>query len=269
MRKAIVMLALLAVGCSKANPDGRQQEAPAAPEMRATLTPGVALAYSYSFRLPAAIVAAAQEKHAMQCEALGTARCRIVGMSYHVVQARSAQGTLQLKLAPELARNFGKQAAAAVTEQGGMLSDAEISSVEAGAAIAAADREDASINNEQDQIGEQLANSTLGKEERAFLQNRGVDLIEAKRANARVRADASILLASTPVTLNYASGVIDTGFRDGPFVGAVKDGWANVVDGSLVLLKLIISLIPWIVVAALAIWLWQRFGRRFLGSSAD
>jgi hypothetical protein len=265
MRKAIVALALLAVGCSKALPDERQT-APAevkdeAPELRATLTPGVALAYAYSFRLPPAHIAAAQEKHAMQCEALGSTRCRIVGMSYHVVQARSAQGSLQLKLAPELARNFGKQATATVTEQGGMLSDAEISSVEAGATIAAAERDEASLNAEQDQIGNQLDNAKLGKDERTLLQNRRIVLTEAQRAAAGTRADAAALLASTPVTLNYASGVIDTGFRDGPFLGALKDGWANLVDGSLILLQILIAVIPWILVAALLIWLWRRFGR--------
>jgi hypothetical protein len=267
LRKAIVALALLAVGCSKAAPNEERMadvsQKQAAPELRATLTPGVALSYSYSFRLPAARVASAQEKHAMQCEALGAARCRIVGMSYHVVQTRSAQGTLALKLAPELARGFGKQGAATVTEQGGMLSDAEISSVEAGATIAAANRDDQSITSEQQQIARQLASQTLGDDERVQLQSRQAALADARRAAAGTRAEAAALLASTPVTFYYASGVIDTGFRDGPFIGAVKDGWANVVDGSLIMLKLLITLCPWIVLAAVLAWLWRRFGRRF------
>lgn len=268
MRKTIVVLSLLAAGCSKAGPDQSVQESapgdnatsPAAgPEMRATLTPGVALTYSYSFRLPAARVADTQEKHAMQCEALGPARCRIVGMAYHVVQKRWAQGTLALKLAPDLARRFGKQGVATVLDQGGMLSDAEINSVEAGATIAAADRDETSLNAEQAQIATQLKRSDLGDNERVQLQSRQAALADAKRAAANSKADASALLATTPVMFNYASGVIDNGFHDGAFVGVIKDGWANAVDGSLMLLLLLISVLPWIVVAAVVVWIWRRY----------
>ncbi len=262
MRRMVVALALLAAGCSKQMPDEAPSEnstVAAAPEMRATLTPGVALTYAYTFRLPAGRVADTQEKHAMQCEALGPQRCRIVGMSYHVVQKRWAQGTLGMKLAPDLARRFGKQGVATAIEEGGMLSDAEITSVEAGATVAAADRDEASMNAEQAQISGMLNKPHLGDNERVQLQSRQAALADAKRTAANSRADAAALLASTPVTFTYQSGVIDTGFRDGPFVATLKDGWANVVDGSLIILMFVITVFPWAIAAIVLFWLWRRF----------
>ncbi len=272
MRKGIIILALLAGACSKPSPQAMQDaavpnDAPA-PEMRVTAVPGVAMAYAYNFLLPVAKVAETQEKHAMQCELLGPARCRITGMAYHVIQSRQVQGSLEMKLAPALARSFGKQGIATVAQAGGMLRDSQITSTEAGATVAAADRDKASAEDEQKRIEAMLAQPKLSALERTQLQDRVAYLHDAKVAVANSRAEAAALLASTPVTFTYGSGVIDTGFGDGPWLAALKDGWANIVAGSLLLLTITISLVPWIVLALVLIWLWRRYGKR-LGSSAS
>src|SRR4051812_31435545 len=124
MRQAVLILALFLIGCSRATPDEAGQagshavsldlaEEPAngaeGSNVAPTAVAGVAMTYAYSFLLPVQQVAAAQEKHAMQCEALGPARCRITGMKYHAGRNRTISAETSFKLAPELARHFGKQ----------------------------------------------------------------------------------------------------------------------------------------------------------------
>jgi len=276
MRKAILILALIVAGCSKQAPDQGHMasdmtanEAASGPDVAPTNLPGVALTYAYSFLLPPEHVAETQEQHAMQCEALGPSRCRITGLEYHAAN-RNVWGSLSLKLAPDIARRFGKQGVATVVQKGGMLSDSEIDSVDAGTTIAAADRDAASMTAEQKQIIGQLAKPGLGSAERTQLQQRAQSLGDAQRQVAASRADAALLLASTPMKFNYASGRVDPGLRDGPFVGALKDGWSNVIAGSLFLLSLLITLIPWIVILVLIFWLWRRFGSRIgMGHTGD
>ena len=96
MRWGVIGLALLVLGCSKPEPDGQREEAKvadaSAPDVGITRTPGVALSYEYGFRLPIERIAAVQEQHAAQCEALTPARCRITGMNYHGIHRGSVSG---------------------------------------------------------------------------------------------------------------------------------------------------------------------------------
>ena len=64
------------------------------------------------------------------------------------------------------------------------------------------------------------------------------------------------------MVFSYASGTIDSGFADGPLTSAVKDGWENVIDGVAVIVSLLITLLPWAIVAGVLLWLWRRFGPR-------
>ena len=50
----------------------------------------------------------AQEAHAAMCEKLGIARCRITGMRYGLVNEQDVSASLELKLDPAIARQFGK-----------------------------------------------------------------------------------------------------------------------------------------------------------------
>lgn len=271
MRRALYATTLLlALGaCSKApvaEESGEQAAAPAAgPRVGVTPDAGLSITYSYGFRLPAQRIIAAQEEHAAQCEAMTPARCRITGMSYHVGRDRSIIAMLDLRLAPDQARGFGKRAAEAVVKRGGMLEDARIDSEETGAVAAQADRESAAVAAERARIEKQLAQPGLGSTERAQLQAQLATLSERAQDAADVRDAVARKLANTPVTLNYASGSVDPGLNDGPIWGAVKDGWANIVAGLAVIVMLVITAVPWVAAFVLLFWLWRRFGRRLLG----
>lgn len=275
MRKATLILALVLAGCSKETPSTSAMHAAedvhavdangsdaSGPNVAPSLVPGVALNYSYAFTLPVERVADVQEKHAMQCEVLGPAKCRITGMEYHAGRGQIT-AVLALKLAPEIARGFGKQGVATVVQNGGMLSDAEIDSTDAGTTVANANRDTASLANEKKEIERRLAAPGLSAAERTQLEQRSQSLTDAQRQAGAVRADATLLLASTPMKFAYYSGPVDTGFHDGPLVRALKDGWANLASGALVILTLLITLLPWIVLAILAILLWRWASHRF------
>lgn len=267
MRRAALALALALAACSK-GPGGSTAETPpagtdaAGPDVAPSAIPGVALSYRYAYRLPIAEVAHAQEQHAAACEALGPLRCRITGLEYHAAENRQITGTLDVKLAPAIARAFGRQATAAVLADKGMLSDTEITSTEAGATIEGANRSAASMTAEQREIADQLGKPGLGSTERAQLQARLQALRDTQRTVAEDRAAAAATLASTPMHLDYRSGAVDPGYADGPVRGALRDGWLNVVAGVAVLLTLLITLLPWALAAGLLVWLWRRFGAR-------
>lgn len=280
MRKATLVLALILAGCSKQTPslgDGRAAQDmhvvdsnstdATGPNVSPPLMPGVALNYAYSFTLPVERIADVQEKHAMQCEALGPAKCRITGMEYHAGPGQIS-GVLLFKLAPEIARGFGKQGIATVVQNGGMLSDAEIDSTDAGTTVANADRDSASLANEKKEIERRLGAPGLSGTERTQLERRNQNLTDAQREASAARADAALLLASTPMKFGYISGPVDTGFHDGPLVRAVKDGWANLMSGVLVIVMVLISLLPWVMLALLAFLIWRWTSKRF-GRPAD
>src|SRR3546814_7722197 len=62
------------------------------PNIGVTSAPGVAFIYAYAFRLDDSRIAAVQEEHAAACEALGTTRCRITGMTYRLIRENEEIG---------------------------------------------------------------------------------------------------------------------------------------------------------------------------------
>ena len=114
-----------------------------APGLSVTAAPGVAFDYRYAFRLPSARIAAVQEQHALACERLGLARCRITGAKYRVAGEREIEAMLAFKVDPAVARAFGKTGVEAVDKAEGMLVDAELTGVEVGPAVDGAARREA------------------------------------------------------------------------------------------------------------------------------
>lgn len=260
------MIVLLLTACSRA-PDGPAEQSldeSSGPNVNVSAAPGVSLIYQYGFRLPVRFIAAAQETNASQCEAMGPAVCRISGMTYRVNRNRTATGTLELKLAPQAARQFGKQAVAAVVKQGGMLASTSISSEESGEIAASAQQQQASFDADRARIEKQLAQPGLSSGERRDLQAQLERLANATRDAQAVQRDMAGKLATTPMTLTYESGEVDQSLSDGPIVGAFKDGWANIVSGIAVIITILVTLLPWFGAAGLIFWLWRRLVRPVL-----
>jgi len=258
----MAVLFLTACGKAEAPADQRMEEGKsriAGAGVDVASAPGVSLSYRYGFRLPVEKIAAAQEENASQCEALGPATCRITGMRYDVSRDRTVSASLEVRLAPEAARRFGKQSVESVARHGGMLAHSQIESEESGAVVAAAQADRASFEEQKARIEKQLAVPGLGVAERQQLQAQLADLTASTRGAAAASAEAQRKLAATPLTLEYESGQVDQSLSDGPIIGAFKDGWINIVAGSATIIMMLVTLLPWLLLLALAAWIWRRW----------
>lgn len=232
----------------------------AGPNVNVTAAPGVAFNYRYAFRLAAGRIAGVQEEHAAACEKLGLTRCRITGMRYRLVGRDQVEAMLAMKVDPALARAFGKEGIAAVTRAEGMLVDAQISGEDVGSRIKAATRGQAEIREELAKVEAQLARGGLPGSERAELQIRAQELRDQLRATTSNKRDDEELLATTPVTYEYGSGELARGFDERPpLAQAAQRGFDNFIDGLGWILILVVTLLPWLLLALGLVWLWRRF----------
>lgn len=231
----------------------------AGPNVSPTAAPGVAFNYRYAFRLPAQRIAAVQEQHAQACEKLGLDRCRITGMRYRLVNERDIEAMLAFKLDPAIARQFGKQGNDAVVQAEGMLVDSEISGQDVGSEIAASTRSEAQLAEDLQRIEAQLARAGLRSPERAELQAQAEQLRQSIRSIRTVRTETRESLAKTPMVFQYGSGDLVPGFdTNSPFREAIKQAGDNLIGGLSVLLVILVSLLPWALLALLGWWVWRR-----------
>ena len=243
------------------------------PSISPTAAPGVAFNYRYAFRLPAAGVSAVQEQHAQACEKLGINRCRITGMRYRLLNESDIEAMLAFKLDPAVARQFGKLGVEAVTRAEGMLIDSEISGVDAGAAIKAANLTDAELNEDLRRIEAQLAKPGLKADERQRLDYDAQQIRQSIRANRDQRGERQESLATTPMVFQYGSGDLVPGFDSrSPLGTALNRGGDNFMEGIGLLILLVVSLAPWALLLLLAWWIARRlrtrFGHRFAATEA-
>jgi hypothetical protein len=255
-------LAVIALsGCKGAEPAPAAQHAEEAaadvagpPNINVKSAPGVAFKYDYAFVLPDKVISATQEAHAQACEKLGPSQCRITGMRYTLQDQDRVSAELDFKLAPELARNFGKEGIAAVERAEGKLINAAITGDDVGTEISDSTRRSADGKARLTQIEERLKGK-LGDNERAELQSEAQQLHQQLADETQTRATGQAQLASTPVTFTYEGGA---GFSLGghPFADA-----GNVAKGSLTTMIALVltgigAVLPWLLLllAMLPIW---------------
>jgi hypothetical protein len=236
---------------------------PPPPDIAPTAAPGVAFNYRYAFRLAAPRIAAMQEAHAAACERLTVARCRITGMLYRLTEPGRIEARLELKLDPAIARRFGRESGAAVARAGGLLTQSEISGVDAGGAIQAAGRSIADLTAELNRIEGRLRALRADAPERPQLEYQA-DQTRTRIATVRDSRDAQQeSLATTPMVFEYAAadGAPAT-FGERPTVAeAARNAGDNFLGGVTILLIVLVTLLPW-ALAALAAWAGFRFARR-------
>ena len=285
MKKSVLLAAALLAACSRQEADhGPHRQAEmipsdasenaVAPGVDVTAAPGVAFDYRYAFRLPGNRIAQVQEAHAQACEKLGIDRCRITGMRYRLVNQKDVEAMLALRLDPKLARQFGKDATGTVEKSDGMLVDQEISGKDVGRRIAGASKSEAALRDELRRVEAELARPVpmiRGNvaPEAAVDRQRLLDRAEEIRAQLRAlgeRKDAdNEALAGTPMVFNYGSGSVVPGFDvRSPMRDALRQSADNFVGGFAVILVLIITVIPWLLLALAGLWSY-RFARRRWG----
>ncbi len=268
------MLLIAALGgCKSSEPTSAEQsadrEAPAAeaPDINIKAAPGVAFAYRYDFVVPDSAISAVQEAHASACEKLGPGQCRITGMRYSLLDEEKVSAQLQFKLAPQLARSFGKEGMAAIEKAAGKLVDAQIDGDDVAPVINAARTQGNDAVARLAAIEARLKAGGLGDEARSELESQAATLRDQIASAKASQGDAQAQLASTPMTFNYAG---DASFTLGgnPLGEALRSGWSSFSSMIWFVLMTIGLLLPWAVLLALLTVGWRsRPGlvlRRFL-----
>ena len=276
---AASLLALVAVaGCGKKAEEAsvaRQRGASidqgddsrAAPDINVAAAPGVAFRYAYSFVLPDKRIAAVQEAHAAACEKLGPSQCRITGMRYSLVDDERITAELEFKLAPELARGFGKEGIAAVEKAAGKLVNAEISGDDVAPTINSAELSVTDATTRLTAIEAKLKAGGLGDQARSELEAQAAELRNQIAAAKDTKQGAEAQLASTPMTFDY-SGDIGFSLNGNPVGDAVHSAWSSFSAMLWFVLMAVGFVLPWALLSALLITLWRsRYGlalRQFL-----
>ena len=285
MKRTFLLTAALLAACSQRdNPQKEQSSLPhvryepsedaAAPGVDVTAAPGVAFDYRYAFRLPGNRISQVQEAHAQACEKLGIDRCRITGMRYRLVNQKDVQAMLALRLDPKLARQFGKDATGVVEKAEGMLVDQEIVGEDVGGKIAGATRSEAELREELRRVEAELARrvpmvkgnvAPQAAVDRQSLLDRAQEIRGQLRALGESKESDKQALAGTPMVFNYGSGSVVPGFDvRSPLRDALQQAADNFVGGFAAILVILITLIPWLAIAGLAIWAF-RFARKRWG----
>ena len=281
MKKTVLLAtAMLLTACSQRQPQREPADLKtfdasenAAPGVDVTAAPGVAFAYRYAFRLPGNRISQVQEAHAQACEKLGIDRCRITGMRYRLVNEKDVQAMLALRLEPKLARQFGKDATKAVENADGMLIDQEITGEDVATRIAGADRSEAELREELRRAEAELARPVpvvrggAGPQVAVDRQTL-LDRIEQIRGQLRALGEGKqtdqAALAGTPMVFNYGSGSVVPGFDvRSPMRDALQQSADNLVGGFAAILVILITLVPWLLVGALAVWAVRAIRRRY------
>jgi hypothetical protein len=268
-------VALALVGCSEKQSEDASvstSNAPAAeaaasdaagPDVALNAAPGVAFDYSYTFRLADDRIAKVQEEHAAACETLGVQRCRIVDVRYQLDDEKLVEAQTQFKLEPGIARKFGASALASVEKAEGVLADASVKGEDVGTQILTSQQRSAGSEAEIARIEERLKAGGLDKRERAELLAQVAQLRGQLGDERQSRRDGEARIAWTSVAFNYVSdgGLPGIG-RENPFSNA----WSALLGSGGTLLSVVLvfgaAILPWALLAALAVYLWRRFRGR-------
>ncbi len=221
--------------------------------------PQIAYRFGYTFEVAGTNVKSLQERHADRCEALGPRKCRILSMDQSE-DANSSNGTLQLAVAANLARSFGKELTTAA--QG-------------------ADAELVASSIDGDDLSKDIVDTEARLRARSLLRDRLMDvlrnrkgtvqeLVDAERGVAQVNEEidqARSWLAEMKSRVQYSR--LDIDYRSGApqtdgFSAPVKDAWSSVGEslGSMVaaLIRLLTLLGPLALLCWLIVKLWRMAG---------
>ncbi len=239
-------------------------EPASAPAIRASVAPGVAFDYRYSFGLPEDRIGAAQEEHAALCERLGLAHCRVTGMQYNKSSDGDVAASLAFKLDPAMAHSFARDATAIVEKAEGSLTDSVITGEDSGGRIVEGDKQTVSLSAELAKVEAQLRIPNLSKDVRGRLVEQGNEL-RAQLREVRAKRGADVeSLATTPVQFEYHSNEAIFGFDNrSPIQQALRTSGSSFTAMLSFLVLLVGALAPWALLGGAVYWGVRRWrGKR-------
>ena len=252
MRKILLAgAALLAAGCS---PNQSQESADG---ISPSSAPGIAWTYNYDFLLDDSRIEQVQERHAARCEQLGPDRCRITGLRYSVSEDENISAMLQVRLAPAVARQFGREALGDVRGADGKLVRSEFTGEDVGSGVAQARDAGADIRQQIADLQRRIEEARPGSPERAELQ-RQLEALKGQATSQRnIVSSGEQRLSFTPVTFNYYGDGGIPGFRENPFKAGFKLMMTSLVTMVSFVLQAVGLLLPWLLLFGLLALLWR------------
>lgn len=272
---AVTFALLLASGCSQKTEDASGESAEVvdsyeAPTVNPTAAPGVAFKYRYDYELADGRISAVQEAHAARCEAMGVTRCRITGLNYSLGEDDRVSASLELKLAPDIARQFGKAATADVTKADGRLFRTHFEGEDTAPTTRAAEQGKADADARIAELEKQIADPRTRDRERAEMRTQLAELRDRTAASSATVAAQQERLASTPMTFTYYGRGGIPGFgHENPISAAFKLFVESAVTMISFLLRVVGVLLPWVLLGLLLlaitrtrtarrVWRWVR-----------
>lgn len=259
----------LVAGCGETPADGAGETTATVTKAAAgALSNAVAFTYALGFRAPADRLDDVQRAHEDACEAMGAARCMVLGSTLAGREGRYARGTLDLLAAPQVARALTRQFSTIAGEQKSSLTRSEMTGEALDGALAAvADARTAA------QAGRTDAERTLRDGQGTLNRiDAGREAADRRDGANEVAAQTRTLrgrLAASRITVNYESDLPVTLDRGRPLAAAFAQAGADLSDSLAVIVRLVVILGPFALAAALALAGWRRWGQRGrLGSAA-
>lgn len=235
-------------------PDGESTRE-SGPDIGTTAAPDVAFAYRYGFRLAAGRIAGVQDQHQQLCERYGLARCRITGMNYRQANAEDVEASLAFLVDPAIAGAFGREAAQRVGAADGSVAESEITGTDAGSPLRANQRSRADLEADLARIETRLRGLDVMSAEKSGLEAQAAQLREQIRNLREQGNQQQASLAMTPMVFNYGSGRFAPGPAGPvPIAETARQSGEIALFGLGLLLRLVIVLAPWILVALLGWW---------------
>jgi hypothetical protein len=225
--------------------------------------PGVAFDYAYHFALPRNAISAVQEQHVRACEQLGLSRCRVTGMKYDAGENDSVDASLSLRLAPDIARMFARDAVGTVEKSKGKLVNAAVTGEDAAAKLAETNARIEQIAAHRRVLEAQLARSGLQRQEREDLRHELSGLGEKTVTERLSQSQTVQSVATTPMTFAYASAE-GFGFGGSPLDEAAHASWRGT---SAIVWMVTVGLgvvLPWLVLVAAIMLGWRSAAARRL-----
>lgn len=272
---SLILITLSA--CSKIDDTSQGTSNDGAPDIGLSAAPNVAFHYDYRFGLAASSIAAAQEKHAAACEALGLDRCRITGVRYSRAGDDRADGMLELALAPDIARKFGKDATAVIEAARGTLTSLDIGGEDQSGVLERSAEDVSAAKTERARLEQQLQQGKIPAQLRADIERQLSGQRAAEQQADRQGKQARALVATTPMRFIYSTDGFLPGLSiDRTALGALGFA-ATVLNALLALIIVLAALAVPIGVLLLAIAhgktiavrLWQRLAPRPIGIAAE
>ena len=193
----------------------------AGPGTLAVPLPKMAYAFEYGFTLPAGDIGPLQERHADMCEAAGPYTCRILGQDRSGSDEDETRGRLELAVAADKARAFGRSLSDAAKSDGATLADSAIRGEDLSKAIVDTQARLRARTVLRDRLMETLR-TRRGTVSELVEAERGVAQVNEEIDQARSwLAEMEGRVAYSRMTIDYASDASAGGAFLSPIRGAV------------------------------------------------